>query len=110
MPIFEIASLLVLGALAWLWFDSIRARDAAIAAARRACDAEGLQLLDETVAISGLKPARDGDGRLILRRVYAFEYSDTGDNRHPGSVVMLGREVLFLNVGLAAVPESRTIH
>ena len=100
MPLFEIISLAILLALAWLWFDSIKVRDIAVAEARHACATEGLQFLDETVAIASLKPARDDDGRLVLRRAYAFEYSDTGNDRRPGSIVMQGQDVLFVNVGL----------
>lgn len=103
MPLFEVISIAILAALAWLWFDSIRARDIAVAAARRACAADGVQFLDETVAIASLKPTRDDEGRLVLRRAYAFEYSETGAERRPGSIVLLGQEVLFVNVGLRPV-------
>ncbi|MGZ8202935.1 MAG: DUF3301 domain-containing protein, partial [Burkholderiales bacterium] len=47
----EIALLVFCAAIVWLWLDSLRARDAAKAAARSACEAEGLLLLDDTVAI-----------------------------------------------------------
>lgn len=106
----ELISLLLLGALAWLWFDSLRAREAAVHAARAACVAEGLLLLDDTVAISGLKPARDENGRLKLQRAYDFEFSDTGNNRLKGSLVMLGHRVIVLNVGLRDGPIVRTLH
>ncbi|MDI6748472.1 MAG: DUF3301 domain-containing protein [Rhodocyclaceae bacterium] len=110
MPIFEIISLLVLFALAWLWFDSVKVRDIAVRTARAACVADDLQFLDETVSIASLKPARDEDGQMVLRRVYAFEYSDTGNNRRPGSIGLLGREVLFVNVGLRPPSEVPTLH
>lgn len=103
MPTFEIISFIVIAAVFWLWFDSVKARDIAVQAAKASCSAENFQLLDETVAIAGLKFARDDDGRLLLHRTYAFEYSDTGDNRRPGSIVMLGKEVLAVNVGLRIV-------
>lgn len=110
MPTFELAGLIVLGALAWLWFDSFQAHAIGIAAAREACAAEDLQLLDDTVALAGLKPARDDDGRLTLRRVYDFEFSDTGDNRRRGSVVLLGRRVLVINIGLRLAPPNGVLH
>ena len=110
MPDFEIVGILALAGIAWLWFDSLKARDAAIRAARTACETEGLMLLDDTVSISSLKPARDGNGQLRLRRVYEFEYSDTGDNRCQGSVVLLGHRVLLLNVGLRLVKNDSTLH
>jgi len=100
MPFFETLSIALLAAAAWLWFDSVKARDIAVAAARRACAADGVQFLDDTVAIASLKPARDDDGRLVLRRAYAFEYSETGAERRPGSIVLLGQHVMFVNVGL----------
>lgn len=110
MPGFELVSLLIIGGVVWLWFDSLRARDSAVTAARTACTAEGLLLLDDTVAIAGLKPARDGDGRLRLRRVYEFEYSDTGNNRRKGSIVLQGHRVLIVNIGLRLVPGERVLH
>ncbi|MFH1870418.1 MAG: DUF3301 domain-containing protein [Pseudomonadota bacterium] len=110
MPTFEILSLTALAALAWLWYDSIQVRGIGIAAAKAACAAEGLQLLDDTVAIASLRLARDDDGRLLLRRVYGFDFSDTGNNRRSGSVVMLGQQVLIVNVGLRLVASNPTLH
>ncbi len=106
----ELFGLVLLAGGAWLWLDSLKARDGGIAAARAACNAEGLQLLDDTVSLASLRPARNDDGRLLLRRVYDFEYSDTGDNRRNGSVVLLGHRVVLLNVGLRLVPTERTLH
>ncbi len=106
----EILGILMLGGIAWFWLDSLKAREAAIDAARSACAADGLLLLDATVAIASVKLARDDDGRLMLQRAYDFEFSDTGDNRLKGSVVLLGRRVVILNVGLSVVPAVRTLH
>ena len=89
--------------LVWLWYDSLDVREAAVRAARHACDEEGYLFLDDTVGISSLKLARDGEGQVKLQRGYAFEYSDTGNNRVQGGVVMLGREVVLLNIGLRPV-------
>lgn len=97
-PIAEILLLAALLALAWLWWDSMQAREAAVAAARAACEAEGLQFLDDTVGIASIRPARNADGHLRLQRAYDFEFSDTGDNRIRGSVVTLGRQVILLRL------------
>ena len=110
MPGPEIIGIILLGGLAWLWYDSLKAREAAVRAARAACVAEGLMLLDDTVAISNLKPVRDDDGRLTLQRAYDFEFSDTGNNRLQGSVVLRGHRVILLNVGSRVAPEARTLH
>jgi hypothetical protein len=106
----ELIGILLLAAVAWLWLDSLKAREAAVGAARAACASEGLLLLDDTVAIAALRPARDDEGRLRLQRTYDFEYSDTGNNRLRGSVVLLGHRVVVLNVGFGIAPGIRTLH
>ena len=100
----EIVGILFIVALAWLWLDSLKAREVALKAAREACLAEGHMLLDWTVSIAGLRIARDEDGRVRLQRAYDFEYSDTGDNRLKGGVVLLGHRVVMMRTGV------RTLH
>lgn len=98
MTLVELIVLVLLCAVAWLWLDSLKTREIGVAAAADACGEEGLQFLDDTVAIRSLRLARDDAGRLRLRRVYIFEYSDTGDNRREGSVSLLGHDVELLHV------------
>lgn len=98
MPTFEIAVTCLLFLIAWFWLDTLRAREAGISAARALCDRRNLQLLDDTVASESLRLARDDDGKVLLRRVYGFEYSDTGDNRRHGSVTLLGKHVVMLDI------------
>jgi hypothetical protein len=99
MPWIETISIIVLLAAGWFWLDSFKAREAGLRAARAACAEDQLLLLDDTVALDSLRPARDEAGRLRLRRIYDFEYSDTGDNRRRGSVTLLGDELVMLYVG-----------
>ena len=97
----EILSMLLLGVGVWFVLGSLKAREAAVDASRAACKAEGLLFLDDTVAIESTRPVRDSEGRLRLRRVYGFEYSDTGNNRRKGSVTIMGDAVVTIYVGLA---------
>lgn len=106
----EFLGLALLAGLVWFSWSALKARELALRAAREVCAAENLQLLDETVAVTSLRPARDTEGRLAWRRVYGFEYSDTGNNRRRGSLVLLGDRVLEVNVGLHLVPGQRTWH
>ncbi len=110
VPVVEIVSILALGAIAALWLDSIKVREAAVHAAKAACAAEGLQFLDDTVAIAALRLARDERGRLKLQRTYEFEYSDTGDNRIKGNVLLIGRRVVILNLGSSIPPAGQALH
>ena len=98
MPWMETMLLLALLAGGWFWLDSFKAREAAIRAVRAACEADGLLFLDDTVALGLLRPARDDAGRLRLRRVYHFEYSDTGNNRRDGQVTLLGSDLVMLHL------------
>ncbi|MBI4194916.1 MAG: DUF3301 domain-containing protein [Betaproteobacteria bacterium] len=92
----EILAVMIMAGAAWFWLDALRARDVAVEAARLACAAEGVQLLDDTAVLVSLRPQRAGGGTLRLRRIYRFEFSDTGNNRLGGSVTMLGSTVLAL--------------
>jgi hypothetical protein len=110
MSVFDLLGLLLLAGTGWLWFDSLSAREAAVAAARAACAAEDLLLLDDTVAIARLRLARDGNGVMRIHRIYGFEYSDTGNDRHSGSVVMLGSRVVVINIRLRQGPTLKVVH
>jgi hypothetical protein len=88
------------------WRDSLGAREQARAASSRACRQMGVQLLDDTVALERLWPRRDRDGRLKLERLYVFEFTDTGQRRQTGSVLLVGWrvEVLHMEGGDLLVP------
>lgn len=103
MTALELLGLLLLAALFWLWMDSLKAREACLRESRAACAAEGLLLLDDTVAVDSIRPARDDEGRLRLKRVYKFEYSDTGNNRRTGAVTLVGDRVVTFYLGPQAV-------
>ncbi len=82
----------------FLWVDSLRARERAVQAGRTACKRYELQFLDDTVSFARLRLARDEDGQLKIARTYTFEFSDTGNNRRRGAVVMLGAQVQDLQL------------
>ncbi|MGQ0578653.1 MAG: DUF3301 domain-containing protein [Betaproteobacteria bacterium] len=105
----ELLTLLIFVAGALFWTDSMRAREAALDAGRRACAAEGVQLLDWTVMLKQMRLGRDDEGRVRLRRVYEFEFSDTGDNRIKGSITLLGRDLLARNLPVAALIPSNVV-
>ena len=110
MDLLDVLALLLFGAVGWLWFDSLKARETAVLAAKAACNSEDLMLLDDTVAIQRISLGRDGNGAMRIRRIYAFEYSDTGNNRNAGSLVMLGSRVLVINLNLPETVERGLLH
>ncbi len=94
----EITLILVVIGLTWFWLDSLHVRELAVAAGKRAAEQYQLQFLDESVASTRLWAARDGDGRMRLQRTYHFEVSDTGAERLPCSVTLLGNKVEKLDM------------
>lgn len=86
----EALALLLLAAGTFLWIDTLRARESALAAGRTACERYGLMLLDDTVAVEKTGFARTAEGGLRIARTYHFEFSDTGNNRRRGTIRLLG--------------------
>lgn len=85
--------LLALGLLVWFWISSLRSRERAIQAATAACREMGAQLLDQTVSLQSLKPARSQYGHMTWRRIYGFEFSLAGYERREGRAFMLGQRL-----------------
>ena len=86
----EGAAIVLVAAGLLLWVDSLRARERAVEAGRDACQRYDLQFLDDTVSFARIRLARDEEGRLKIGRTYTFEFSDTGNNRRRGAIVILG--------------------
>ncbi len=93
-------TLLVVGLIlgGWLFYEALRAREAAIRITKEACKQQGLQLLDDTVHGVRFSFARDHEGVVRLRRTFLFDFSENGIDRRSGSVVMLGAQVESLQL------------
>lgn len=93
MDMISLLFLLLLAAVGWFWFNSLRALEMARNVGKEACRRANVQLLDGTVANNGLALVRNESGRRVLRRIYRFEFSETGNTRLEGSLVLLGDKV-----------------
>jgi hypothetical protein len=96
--VWEGAAILLLAAGIFFWLDSLRARERAVQAGRAACKRYELQFLDDTVSFARIRLGRDHEGQLKIARTYTFEFSDTGNNRRHGAIVMLGGELQDLQL------------
>lgn len=94
----EIIWFLLLGLVAWFWWDSTRAKEVGVRAARRACERHQLQLLDDTVALSRLRTGRNARGQMQWRRAYQFEFTRDDEVRSHGTVELLGCTVTGLHL------------
>jgi hypothetical protein len=82
-------------AAGYFWWSASRAAaERAGDVGRNACDAAGVQWLDQTVHADGLRLRRRRDGWLGLERSFRFEYSEDGQDRHIGRLVLLGDELV----------------
>ena len=91
-------AILLIAAAALLWADSLKARERAVQAGRLACERYQLQFLDDTVSFARIRLARDEEGQVRISRTYTFEFSDTGNNRRHGAIVMMGGEVADMHL------------
>jgi hypothetical protein len=109
MTLYEILAVALVAAAGWLFWDGLKARETANAAMREACRRAGFLFLDDTVALTSIRTGRDPAGRVALRRVFDFEYSDTGRDRRKGRLTMIGAHIaaLDLEVPRHAVRDNR---
>lgn len=104
----DLIALLALTAVVGLWFKSTRARERAVDEARQQCARHGLQLLDETVGLRGLRLRRH-NGRRRLEVGYAFEVSVHGDDRLDGRLWMCADRLAALSLPSVAEPVADAV-
>ncbi|MDR0280012.1 MAG: DUF3301 domain-containing protein [Paucimonas sp.] len=76
-------------AAAWLWHNH-GLREKALEQVKQHCAKLDLELLDGAVALKKIAFVRDANGRKRLARIYNFEFTVTGEQRHPGTVTQFG--------------------
>jgi hypothetical protein len=101
----EILAVLLFLLALWLVWDTLRAREHANSAMRDACETRGYLFLDDTVSLHAVRPVRDDDGRVRLRRDYRFQYSDTGHNRRDGAISIVGDSIAALELDGVSRPQ-----
>lgn len=82
---------------AWLW-HSHGLRERALARVKQHCAKLDVELLDGNVALRRITFARDANGRKRLARVYNFEFTVTGEQRHPGTITMFGAHTALIEL------------
>ncbi|MEQ8953069.1 MAG: DUF3301 domain-containing protein [Gammaproteobacteria bacterium] len=93
------------------WWNSDQVKSVAIAQVSHYCRQQELQLLDQTMVLRGIWPARDEADGFCLRRRYEFEFTSTGQTRNRGQVTLLGRQLSRLEVEAHILPEQdRRLH
>ncbi|MDD4978396.1 MAG: DUF3301 domain-containing protein [Gallionella sp.] len=98
MDVSSLVAMLAVLAVGGYWYTSLSALEIARAAGARACREAGLQFLDDTVAGIAWSLRRDERGRRVVQRSYRFEFSESGDTRREGGVVLMGDRVISVTL------------
>jgi hypothetical protein len=87
--------LMLVGVAGFFFFTAARAAaERAAEIGRDACQAAGVQWLDQSVHATGMRLRRHDNGWLGVERSFRFEYSEDGQDRHIGRVVLLGERLV----------------
>jgi hypothetical protein len=104
---FSLTKLLLLilaGVTAVYWWQSGLFKGRARELATAHCRQLDLQLLDQSMVIMTIWPARSGSGKIEFRRTYQFEFSSIGDRRYQGLLVMQGMRLKSIELETYKLP------
>jgi len=107
--VFSLVNLLLLvlaGLGAFYWWQSGLFKGKARQLATEHCRQLDLQLLDQSMVITGFWPIRTSGGNLAFRRTYQFEFSSTGDRRYHGRLVLEGMTLKSIKLEAYKLPGS----
>ncbi|MDX9873724.1 MAG: DUF3301 domain-containing protein [Spongiibacteraceae bacterium] len=90
--------LAVIGLVAGYAWQGHAAKEQALGHARRYCEREGVQLLDDSMVAHRRWLQRDESGKVRLWRRFAFEFAATGDERYRGHIDMAGARVASVHL------------
>ena len=77
--------------------DGLRSREFATKRCQAFCMENNVQLLDQSIHVKKVFPARK-NGRIRLRRFYAFEFSIDGSDRYHGVAVEYNNFIEYLSL------------
>lgn len=96
--------LTLIAALVSFWWHSDAVKNRALQLAGNYCKALDVQLLDQTMVITGISPVRNKQGSICLRRRYRFEFASTGEERYRGEITMAGKQLLHIELDAHIIP------
>jgi len=88
------------------WWKSDKVKQLALSRVTRHCQQHGLQLLDQSMVLRGVKPGRDNNGGMCLLRRYSFEFTSTGEKRYRGQVSLSGLHFTNLELEAYIIPKD----
>ena len=92
--IYDILLALPVLLLLWYWWRSSGQHAIALRVARAYCKERQLQILDDTLSFKRWRIERGQHHPPRLCRLYEFDYSRIGEDRHSGELILCGNRVL----------------
>lgn len=96
LPNLIVIGLLVLAYLHWV--GSQKVKEIAYLAVQRYCRQNDIQMLDDYVALNALWCKPDKQGAIRAWRSYLFEFTASGNDRYQGRIVILGKQIQFIQL------------
>lgn len=106
MELTDIIFIMIAFLAAHFWWKTMQAREKAEKLVKIACQRENVQLLDGTVSLKKFGFNRSSNQGYYFVRYFGFEFSNQGDERLPGTIVMRENRQDYLIVDL---PDNSTI-
>lgn len=79
----------------WLWTANRKAAELAQRLARKSCQQQGVQWLDDSVVLNKVRLKRAAVGLAFVWE-FRFEYSTTGANRKPSKLAISENRLLWV--------------
>lgn len=92
--------ILLLAGGAWFWWDSRGTAEFATRMVRQYCQSAGVSFLNDTVSWQKIRLKRNRLGRIQIQRTYFFEFTSDVQRRYQGQIMVLGRQVESINLGV----------
>lgn len=99
--------LMIVAAMVFAFWSAGRAAaERAEVVGRNACQAAGVQWLDQSVHAIGIRLCRQESGWLGWERTFRFDYSINGEDRHVGRMVLRGERLIAFSGPVTREPSA----
>lgn len=95
---FELLVIIPIVGAVIVWFHLLAVKDLALAAAKRHCRQMGVQFLDGSVVLTGVKLTRSSSGSRALAQRFQFDFTVTGERRYRGQTVFVGKRQVSMQL------------
>jgi len=93
MQIYDLFWVLFLALLGWVWWIERGIMQWAYGYAKKYCNENDIQLLDDNIRLSSMGLSKNNKGNWKIKRCFTFEFTSTGEQRYDGRIQTLGSKI-----------------